>query len=626
MRADSVLTSSEPFQAMLRKVKDILQFVLNVTFVVFLVVLGSVNYAYCGQLVDQTRFIATGYHDTLLHISTPGRYSIQAHSDQGTALELIDQMAGPMYSSGTVGKQDGRLDVLLDKGTYKIRLYSDKNGQGELVLDVFPFQEVESVSHPEDFPQLQELHLESGPLGDLQQRSYWLYLEHRQVLRLEAIGRNLKDCRLWRDGDWLVDVSPAISAYETIPGQPMTYIEFYHDLNPGLYLVTFYGGKALDWANDSPESPFHFRMGIPEIGTNGQRIMTISPFGRDVFQAQRETDFFELSRKDKKNTVLSVGSLSTTGTRHSVREQAKITKESRDSWCSLTWRRMDGKKIITIQGTPGDQVALKHFVSRSHIQVPHTSSQHYWISSQFSAEASDAIDVTAILTRISKSRFLSRRLVLDTSQLIEIGDDKSFSRKINLLGEMTVFLKILNNGTYVIEEDPTTGANGKYRIEPLLLTKPKGYRAPEFIRPNTPIELTKGLHVLTVRPELKGILSFVLRREDEVWNRNQEHIPPENLRQRILWPSVNLSGNYDYSLKLNSRPEVVSGLIVRALPLDLRDPLPIMLFPGEHVPIHMSVQQTSKLLIGKDRETSFEISGYPEPITSGSLLSPGKIR
>ena len=189
--------------------------------------------------LENATFAAAGEHDALLHIPAPGRYSIQAQSPQGTAIELVDQMAGPIASAGRSGEIDGRLDLLLDEGTYKLRLYSPQKGQGKLIVKVFPFQEAQPVAHVEDLPQLQDLQLESGELGDLQQRSFWLYLEQRQILRLEAIGRSLKDCRLWRQEKWLVDVAPDISIYEPTTGQPMTYLEFHHDLNPGLYRITF---------------------------------------------------------------------------------------------------------------------------------------------------------------------------------------------------------------------------------------------------------------------------------------------------------------------------------------------------------------------------------------------------
>ena len=92
----------------------------------------------------QTEFAAHGMNETLLHISVPGRYSLQVQSDQGTKIEIVDRMAGPFAAAGSAGEWDGRLDLLLDKGTYKIRLHSHEEGVGTLKLAVHPFVEVGS--------------------------------------------------------------------------------------------------------------------------------------------------------------------------------------------------------------------------------------------------------------------------------------------------------------------------------------------------------------------------------------------------------------------------------------------------------------------------------------------------
>ncbi len=594
---------------------------IAISFLGIILFFGFAGNAKCNELnLDQSSFVAAGYHETLLHIAEPGRYSIQTHSQQGTAVELVDRMAGPVVSDGIVGEQDGRLDVFLDKGIYKLRLYSHKNGKGEVILDVFPFQEVQPGTQLEDIPLLEDLKLENSTLGDLQQRSFWVYLKERQALRLEAMGRNLEDCRLWRNADWLVDASPSVSTYEPVAGQPMTYIEFHHDLNPGLYRLTCYGGQALAWANDSPESPFHLRMGIPKFGTNGQQILSISPFGRDVFVVSGQTDFFELTRKDKKETLLGVSSWNQEEGRHRQGRQAAISKKSRDPWCSLTAGNGNTPQFVTIQATPGDNVVLKYFPRRSHYNFPRHPRGKYWISNQSSAAASDAIDATALLTRSSRS---SSRTWVEQSRAIEVGFNQTYYRKINLLGSITVFLRIVENGTYIIEESPDTRAKGEYKIEPVWSSKPKDYVSPPFTLPETPLELKKGFYTLTITPRFKGILTFVLRKKGSPPSFQPLDDKAKVNAQRILWPQVSIMSDDDYTLTLSKRSDVVSGLIIRRLPLDLHDPLPVRLLPGEQVPLHIKVKEESTLIIGNDQDSAFDISGYPQPIASGSLLSPG---
>ena len=83
-------------------------------------------------------------------------------------------MAGPFAAAGSTGEQDGRLDLLLDTGIYKIRLRSHEEGVGTLKLAAHPFVEIGSsdkLLSPDSYQ------IESGSLEDLQQRSFWLHLK-----------------------------------------------------------------------------------------------------------------------------------------------------------------------------------------------------------------------------------------------------------------------------------------------------------------------------------------------------------------------------------------------------------------------------------------------------------------
>ena len=66
---------------------------------------------------------AAADQDTILHVDAPGRLSIRAESATGVALQLVDMIAGPGDIEGEAGVRDGRLDVLVDQGAYKIRSF-----------------------------------------------------------------------------------------------------------------------------------------------------------------------------------------------------------------------------------------------------------------------------------------------------------------------------------------------------------------------------------------------------------------------------------------------------------------------------------------------------------------------
>lgn len=561
--------------------------------------------------LEQTEFAAQGVNETLLHISVPGRYSLQAQSNQGTEIEIVGRMAGPFAAAGSAGEHDGRLDLLLDKGTYKIRLRSHNESGGILTLAVHPFVE---ISSPDRLLSLDAYQIESSSLEDLQQQSFWLHLKERRILRLEAIGRNLKDCRLWRDGVWLEDIKPSFSTYEPVNGQPMGYAEFYHDLNPGVYRLTFYGGSALAWADNSGEHPFFLRMGYRRLGLSGKEIITISPFGRETHVVPAETDFFQISRADKRATTLSVKRWEDETSRHSGRVQASITKESRNPWAIFRASDKKQEKWLTVRGSPGDRVTLTYFPDKRRFTI---GSGDYWISSLHSAEGQDAIDVTGIISHPEQKTPVD-------SQVLPVGlHTPLVTGKFNLLGDASLFLKVEDAGTYVIEEDETSGARGRYRLEPFMASRPRNYRSPPFQTSGKALELTRGFYTLTIRPdESKEILSFVLRQQDAEASNFQ---PDSSFRkQSLLLFSVSLPQRREpYTLRLNHRHNVATGITVRPLPMDLGDPLPVTLNSRQSVPIYINIAQRSTLVIEKDKETPFLLTVGERRLNADSILSPG---
>lgn len=554
--------------------------------------------------LDQTVFEAKGNNETLLHINKPGRCSIQVKSEQGTAVTIVDRMAGPYKSAGSAGNKDGRLDLLLDNGTYKIRLKSYRKGSGKTTLKVFPFKYVNPVTRVEDLPYLPHLELIRGSLEDLQQQAFWIQIKERLVLRLEMLGRSLKDARLWKDGSWLEDVNPTITTFEPVPGQPMTHAEFHHDLNPGLYLLTCYGGPAHKWTKETGQYPFYLRMGIPELGKNGQRLLEISPFGRDTFLISGETNFFQLVREQKKQAQLTTSAWGKTKGRYSSYwRSASITKKSRDPWCFIKGSASSKAQWVTITAPPGDQLELDFFVQK-HFHKLEEGDHRCWISSIHSAEGRDAIDITALLTYPTMN-------IPVKAEVKTITPEEAMIRKVNLLGNLTVYLFIEEEGTYVIDENPNAGAKGSYQLKPFMITLPKGYQPPPFRDAGTDFELVPGYYVLTIRPKSRGILHFALHKKANWLSRTVKSIfsktpgslkkEPQQAARNLLWPEVKLQNisryHRAYTLWLNQRADVESGIIVRRLPLNLEEPLPVTLNPGQSVVIKVRHNRKMKLKV-----------------------------
>src|SRR5262245_6765667 len=125
---------------------------------------------------------ARGRQEAVLRVGAFGRYAIRVASPQGTALQLVDRIAGPGETRGTVGKTDGRLDVFLDRGEYQVVTWAHESGSGDARLDVRGFTEQNAPAPP----LLVELKPVESTLDDLEQRSYWLDVKERRRVTLEA--------------------------------------------------------------------------------------------------------------------------------------------------------------------------------------------------------------------------------------------------------------------------------------------------------------------------------------------------------------------------------------------------------------------------------------------------------
>ena len=72
--------------------------------------------------INPVTVFARGKQSALLALKDFGRYAITVTSARGVALQTLDRMAGagPGPVVGEPGKQDGRHDLFLDRGEYKI--------------------------------------------------------------------------------------------------------------------------------------------------------------------------------------------------------------------------------------------------------------------------------------------------------------------------------------------------------------------------------------------------------------------------------------------------------------------------------------------------------------------------
>jgi len=537
---------------------------------------------------------AKGRQETLLKVPAPGRYAVTATSDQGTAVSIINKMTGPGPSSGIPGEENGRIDLLLDEGEYKIIARSHKDGSGKAKLEAHTFTELNAPGIP--------LLIENKPvteqLGDFEQRSYWLRITQATDIILEATGRNLSDLRFWKNGSWLYDALPTTETLDPLPGRPLRAYRMALKLQPGLYLLTAYGGPSEPWAEADELHPFYLRYGIPKLPEAGRKRFEIGPAGIDRFLIPAQASYYRLELPESVEASLRVETFSVSRPFNRGGRSVRITKKSRLPVAEINTRPTSGYKLVTVTGSAGQPFILQHFDARDSRQF--RKSGAFWLSTIHSGDPHDSVDATALLFEHSSGR----SPIFRTEDVIELGPDTPWSRRFNLLEEGTVYLKILQAGKYTVN---APGSDILIKIEPFMITRPRDYREPDFTSPGKAWDLDRGYHVLTAKPLKKGIVTLSISAEkkesgvldktiswiksnspDGMFNQddNREFQTPS-----AIFEKIDLKYNTNYTLYINRQPGVRAGMVLRPLPLDLSDALPLSLLPGQTVSVPFRLQK-----------------------------------
>ena len=553
-----------------------------------------------GPTLSRATLPANGRQETTLTVSKFGRYAVTVDSSQGTALQLLDRIAGPGEIHGKPGRTDGRLDVFLDRGVHKIIAYSDEKGSGNAQLKVHRFAERSAPP-----PLLVELKPVNGSLGDFEQVSYWVEVKERRQVIFEAAGRNLVDLRLWTNGDWLVDAAPSMEVVMPQEGHPLLVCRLTAALDPGVYLLTAYGGVSQPWTEDSPEHPFHLRFGIPKLSEVGRSRHTVSPFGTDRWLVPRSATYFRVELPEAQPAALTVRTFNEQQPFVTSGSTAQIEKTSLVPVAELEYFDRSAERLVTVAGAAGQPYVLQHFdVGEPYVNGgrfwPLGDEGKYWVSTVHSGDPTDSVDATALIVRVPRGRVESPRTEAFAAQLVELAPHSSWARRCNLLDSLTVFLHVQQSGKYEIL---ARGVEARFRIEPFLTYRPQKYEPPAMKGANSVWDLDAGYYVLTAEPVKRGIIDIAVHPTGTSGitdvlskligkNRSAEL---QALRAAAQFPELVIDHDYRYTIFINQQPEVKVGMVLRRLPLDLADPLPVIQMPGETVAVPFTVNEPSTL-------------------------------
>ncbi len=556
---------------------------------------------------------AQGAQEAIITLDRAGRYIVKAQNPAGTACTLVDHVRGPFAQSGAVGKASCELDLLLDAGTYKLRLSSKSKGKGKVALSVTPYEELNPT--PLRLEPRREV---KQALKPRQQASYWLQIDKRQPVTLRIAGRHAGDVRLWRTGQWLEPITARDTNPRPRPGMPIHEWWFEPVLEPGVYLLVAYGTNSTEWTQSNAEdSGLTVSWGFPMASEDRIAHFTLPETGLATLEFPSEAGAYFLSREgsSKTTTRLSLHRMgSEGGTDVFASEEGTCTIDGKAVVAECrTMGSGRSRRIALIRGEPGARVTLRwaqlmdgrwtdgvYGVGR---QTPRFDIQQmgdYLVSLHEAPLDQDSAPLGCMLHEV----FPEGELKPIGRDVLKVGDGP-FRRSFNYDGQgMTLQFELKNSGSYVFQ----TSGERKSRCELFRHDKDKLTRITEtqpdaktcrVVHPVTP-----GLYELRVYSGTEGIETVTIATE------KQSVSSDSPTKASCLLSPVRLYGKSRYSLSsTRGSDRSLRGLFVRALPLTLSEPLPLALDGGAKV----------KLPVGEGRPLEVRaLGGEPLRCSLGS--------
>ena len=558
---------------------------------------------------------SAGKHDILLPITQWGRYSIRCAGDQPVSLAIADKRNGVISRDGEPGQSNPRIDLFLDIGTYRLTIQGTKKATGTSTVTATPF------ALPDDFKPAYLVPLRDNQmsLGDFQRADFWFEAATDTVVYIEAVGRNLADLALWRDGEWLVPTDNHNFLSKPKEETPLSGIFFSARIPKGMYMVGAYGGKGRSWAIRSEDHPLSIQLGMETLAANAMASAAIPARGYAQLLLAPEITCMVIEGADRQRMTAEVNRLShdfapegwvATDSIHAKSGSPRMLLQLGDNHAG------NGYRVVKISGTPGQSFTLESF-GPSVTSLGGGKGGNWWVSSLHTGNYKDQLGASGLVVERTKGAIVA--LQADT-----LSPDREVARKFNLLADMNAFVWVDADGKYSITPG---GAAFNWRIRRYFLTPPRNYAPPEFTAGAKSVDLSQGLYILDLSPASKGIANIVLKKASllggmgglggmiaagkaAVGSSDREWAQP---RPSLRFQEIQAGAGKEYAVILNSQAPELSAVSARPLPINPDEPLGLWCRPGEKVgiPIRLDGRRNVSVTDARGAAVAFEADGKP---------------
>jgi len=310
---------------------------------------------------------ASGRREHIVQVNQWGRYSVEVKSAEGTAIEIADKLRGAFARGGTIGAEDGRINVFLEAGSYKIFTEGPRDAKGILNLTVtgFSFDNKpvnisadSSINSPaalpagrptgsrtdkkkgarnkpaqpppdtvgsaariernNDYEYLKPFEQTAAELGDMDARGWWIFVPQDTLVYIEAMGRRLGTLAVFRNGEMLTahieknkegdepESNSIMSDFvnASLPEKPLNGLRIVKRLERGKHLVVAYGGGEDRYAVSDSASPLYVQWMLEPLTLSRHLDAKINASGANSYAIPVWADYIAIESPEKEKPLI----------------------------------------------------------------------------------------------------------------------------------------------------------------------------------------------------------------------------------------------------------------------------------------------------------------------------------
>jgi hypothetical protein len=529
--------------------------------------------------IISTEVSARGRREHLIRADEWGRYAVDARSEEGVAVEVVDKLRGVIAScEADVGK-NGRLDLFLEAGEYKIFTEGPSKAEGNVRLEVTKFASFDTEgeggkgSGKNRYGYLAPFGQVSTRLVDKEARGWWFFVPRDTTVYIEGMGRRLSGLAVFRGGERLIasaglgesSSSSAGFVNGSVPGKPLFGLRVAKRLERGKYLVLAYGGDNDRYTTSDSASPLYMQWMIRPIEPGRTVIGKIGAGGLNRYVADPSIELSYVVVESPKMQKIAVKSGTLTENGINDRYSDTLYAKPQSGCCQAKTVDVGSRTVISISGAPGTEFKITPANRNGRYSYDHspTADGVFQLAAYHTTAMGDNVGISGVLVDLKDMSIVALRA--DT-----VSSARSLQRVFNIVGSqrLSTFVWISEAGTYTLA--PGNGVGYQWRVKRFYVSTPQNYSPPNWINGRGNVSLSQGLHELEIMPgDNKGGAEFSF--SGGSFFKKASGQLNEGVSPKLTLGPFDLKKNRDYRFYFNTIPLELTSVIINKYPPPVRE-------------------------------------------------------